>query len=337
MAKQVGLVVIGCGDIAQSGHLPAIARHPGARLLAVADRIADQAHAAGACYDVPSFTDYRAALAQPGVDAAIVATPPEATPQITLDAIAQGKDVLCEKPMAIDLTSAERVEWAAREAGRIVQIGFKNRFSPLVRTLQRWIADGRLGAPLVFTIGSYDERYDPTDAPHKRRIMHFLNHGPSVVHEGAHTADFLRFLGQGIPVQIMAVGLRSRPEFPSENFTAAVITFDNGDVARIEIGWFFPHMPHGDFRVWGPEGVAELNRPERWVRLHTQTETIREDMSVEWNSTCFDAQLSHFLECITSHQEPETNTRTGIASLQLTTAVVKSIRTGRPVALPATD
>jgi predicted dehydrogenase len=166
--------------------------------------------------------------------------------------------------------------------------------------------------------------------------MHFLDEGPSVVHEGAHIADFLQFLSNGHPAQVAAVGLRSRPEFPSENFAAAVVTFDNGDIARVEVGWFFPYMLRGDFRVWGPHGVAELNRPERWVQLHTQTELFREDMGADWNCACFDAQLTHFLNCMATRQEPETSTKAGIASLRLTTAIVESFRTQQPVVLPRT-
>jgi predicted dehydrogenase len=335
MSKPVGLALIGCGAVAQSGHLPAVARHPGARLRVVADIAADQARTAGARYGVPALTNYREALAWPGVDAVIIATPPEVTPRITLDAVAAGKDVLCEKPLAVDLMSAEQVDAAARQARRIVQIGFKNRFAPLVRTLRRWIVERRLGAPLAFTLGAYDEPYDPADASHYRRIVHFLDHGPSMIHEGAHLADFLHFLSNGRPVQITATALRSRPEFPSENFVAALITFDNGDVARVEVGWLFPHILPGDFRVWGPEGVAELNRAARLVQLRTQTGLIRETMDSEWNSTCFDAQLTCFLDCIATRQEPETGMKAGIASLQLTIAIAQACRTGQPATLGA--
>lgn len=336
MTEILPVVQVGCGDIATTGHLPALARSPAVTLVGVVDVVAEHREAAAAAYGVPAWTDLGAAVAA-GARAAVVAAPPHVAPELTLAAVDAGLDVLCEKPMAVDLAAAQRVHDAARAAGRVVQIGFKNRFSPLVRAARRWLDDGLIGSPAVYTLGGFDERYDPADTVHAGRIQEFLAHGPSSLHEGAHLADYLAYLTGATPVRVRATGLRSQPSFRGENFASALVDYANGDVARMEVGWFFPTSPKGEFRILGPRGVALIDRPEQVATLTTRgddgalrTEEVRFERP--WNDECFDRQLAHFVECVRTRAEPETSTAAGLASLRIGAAVTRSLREGTVVA-----
>lgn len=323
-------VVVGCGDIATTGHLPALARSPDVTLIGVLDNSASRRATAAAAYRVAELPDLVTAVAA-GAEIAIVATPPEVSPRLTTAAVAAGLDVLVEKPMAVDLAGAEQVRAAVHGSDRIVQIGFKNRFSPLVRAVRRWVEQGRLGTPVAYTLGGFDERYDPADILHTERIAHFLAHGPSFVHEGAHFADYLAYLTGAVPVAVQAVGVRSRPELGTENFVSALVRYGNGDIARLEIGWQFPVSPVGEFRALGPDGVAILDRPGGVVTLHTRGGAERVRLDRPWNDLCFDAQLAHFVDCVRRRTEPETSVEAGIASLRLGLAVVEAMATGTTV------
>src|SRR5437879_13837038 len=98
------LGVIGCGNISLNHHLPASQTEPGVELVAAADatpaRLAMFGTAAGldpsSCY-----ADAADVLAQPDIDAVLVATPPRYRPAIVLAALAAGKHVLSEKPIAL--------------------------------------------------------------------------------------------------------------------------------------------------------------------------------------------------------------------------------------------
>lgn len=333
MSSPIRLLLVGCGDIARSGHLPAIARSPEFELVGAVDVDDDHRIAVARAYDVPAWARMdEAGASRP--EAVIIAVPPQHAPGLTVEAIDLGLDVLCEKPMGVDVPSAERVHRRALASDRVVQIGLKNRFSPLVRALRTWIDDGLLGAgPLVYTLGYFDEAHDPEDDVHTGRIRNFLSRGASFVHEGSHYADYLAFLGAGAPVSIEAVGLRSRDDLPAENFVAATVRFDTGSVARVEVGWQFPWSPPGDFRILGSEGVAILDRPAQTLTLVRRAESgglertvVREDRP--WNDECFDRQLAEFARAIRTRSRPEVSTAEGLAALRFSLAVAASARRG---------
>lgn len=333
--QRLRVVQVGCGDIATTGHLPALERSDEVTLVGVVDVVAEHRGEAASRYGVPAWTDLEQALAD-GAEAAVVAVPPHVAPDLTVAAIQAGLDVLCEKPMAVDLADAERVQDTAERSDRIVQIGFKNRFSPLVRAVHGWLREGRIGTPVVYTLGGFDERYDAADVRHVERIQDFLAHGPSFVHEGAHLTDYLAFLSGAEPVSVQAGGVRSQESFGSENFVSALVSYDNGDLARLEVGWFFPTSPPGEFRVLGPRGVAVVDRPAQVATLtarddrgHLVTDSV--ELERPWNDECFDRQLAHFVDCVRSRTVPETSASAGVASLRLGCAVVESMRSREAV------
>lgn len=317
--------VIGCGDIAVTGHLPALQRSPQVELVAVLDADPQRAAQAAAAYDCRVAWSLEG-LCELGVQAVVIATPPHVTPRLTRSAIGAGLDVLCEKPMAVSLDIALEVERAARASTRIVQVGFKNRFSPLVRAVHDWIERGELGHPIAFTLGGFDEALDPADPVHEQRIRAFLSTAPSFVHEGAHFADHLAFLTDSEPITVAAIGLRSMADLPSENFVSAVVRYRNGDVARLEIGWLFPTNPIGEFRALGPDGVAIVDRPGGVASLVRRDRTKQIRLDRPWNDVCFDRQLEHFVSCVRTRTAPETSVAAGVASLRLGQLIVRALR-----------
>jgi len=89
--------------------------------------------------------DYREMLADPAVEAVVVATPPETHAEIVEAALGAGKHVLCEKPLATTSEDCVRLEHAARAAGRVLMVGHTYIFNPAVRLLRRYVADGAIG------------------------------------------------------------------------------------------------------------------------------------------------------------------------------------------------
>ena len=88
-------------------------------------------------------------IADPGVDAVIIASPDKTHAPLTLASIAAGKPALCEKPMAASLDEARAVLSAEIEGGRpLVQIGFMRRFDPGYRAMRAAVASESLGRPL---------------------------------------------------------------------------------------------------------------------------------------------------------------------------------------------
>ena len=320
----VRLLVVGCGDIAETAHLPAIARSAEVELVGLVDPASGNRSRLAARYGVPDAADLDGAMGW-GADAAIVATPPEVTPHVTLDALRRGLHVLCEKPMAAEVVDAQRVHEATAAGDRVVQVGFVNRFSPVIAAVRRWVREGRLGHPLLFALSAADERYDSVDTVHTERIRHFLSHGPAFLHEAAHHTDYVFHLGGGTPLEVIAGGLRTDATFPSENYTCAIIRYDNGNVARLEVTWMLPVLPPGDFRILGPGGSVQVNRAEGWATLQTPSTRERIELDRPWVEQAFDGQLAAFAGAVRSGRPKGPTTADGLASLSLCHRVVAAM------------
>lgn len=331
MIKPVRVLVVGCGDIAVAAHLPALQQSPDVEIVAAVDVDVTRSELVKREYDVPTFDSIDAALLAVDVDAAVVATPPDVTSAMAQMALRRGLHVLCEKPMAVDLADGLALHDAAEASDRVVQVGFTNRFSPLVQILRDAIVAGRLGRPLVFTLGAYDERYDAANPGHLLRMNRFLSRAPAFVHEGAHLADYVAFLTGSRPTRVSASGIRTRAEFQGENFIAANVEWASGDLARLEVGWLVPALPAGHFRVLGPLASAEIIRREGRLVFDDGEETEEHALERSWNVVCFERQLAHFVAAVRGEVAPSPTTSDGLASLELGAAVVTSMREHRLV------
>jgi predicted dehydrogenase len=93
----------------------------------------------------PTFKLYEELLATPGMEAVIIATPPQWHALQFIAALERGLDVYCEKPLAYDVREGQAMAAAAARSDRIVQIGFQRRQSPAFHAVKQFIADGKLG------------------------------------------------------------------------------------------------------------------------------------------------------------------------------------------------
>ncbi|RAV17729.1 Gfo/Idh/MocA family protein [Paenibacillus contaminans] len=328
MNESLRIGVIGCGDIAATRHIPALSACSDVRLAALCDADLQRARHLAEQYQVPIATaDYRELLQNESLDAVVICTPPWVTPHLTMESLQAGKHVLCEKPMAVDVNTAEKVRETERATGYKVQVGFTYRHGPLLETLREWIKQGKLGSPLVYRLGIFDESWDPTGNPeHYDRIYRTMQHGSPSIHDGAHVADFLQFLAESPVTAVESFGIRTRTEFPTTNYDLSVIRFENGDIAKVEIGWFLPKFPKGEFEIVGPKGIAIFDRFDQYVQLKTGeiTETVK--LEEDWAASCFSIQLGKFIASIRTNTPCVPGVDEGIGSLALTKAIEKSLR-----------
>ena len=103
---------------------------------------------------VPLTDSYATIVADPSVDAVVLATPHSQHEAQVLQAIAAGKHVFVEKPITLTRASADAVVEAARQAGIVLAVGFTRRFNPAIGEVRTRLADGRLGQ-LVAMVGQH--------------------------------------------------------------------------------------------------------------------------------------------------------------------------------------
>lgn len=145
MDKKISVAVIGCGTIANNAHIPAYMANDKVKIKYFCDIREDRAAAAAEKYGGTAVTDYRQILSDPEVSAVSVCTYNNTHAQISIDFLMAGKNVLCEKPAAKDLTDVLRMQQAQKDSGKILNIGVVNRFNGAVNKIKSLMDEGVLG------------------------------------------------------------------------------------------------------------------------------------------------------------------------------------------------
>ena len=146
--KSLGIAIIGCGGITLQNHLPGIALCADTRVVALCDTNAATLERASRETGIAvTSTDYAEIVTRDDVQAVIIATPNVSHAPIALAAIAAGKHVLCEKPIAMTFADAQKMADAADAACVRHMTAFTYRFVPAMRYLRHLVARGDLGQP----------------------------------------------------------------------------------------------------------------------------------------------------------------------------------------------
>ena len=143
--RALGIGIVGLGRAGRSV-LPAIEKHPGLRLAAIAEPLADVREHLAAEYGAIPCPDIEALVKRPEVDVVYVATPTDLHVEHVVTAARAGKHVLCEKPMAIDLAGAQQMIDAAEAAGVRLLIGHSHSYDLPTGRCARSSPAGRSGA-----------------------------------------------------------------------------------------------------------------------------------------------------------------------------------------------
>lgn len=149
--SKIGVAIIGTGGITLQNHLPGLALCPDVAVTALCDSDANTlAKASQSLPGVHTSTDYQEVVKRSDVDAVIIATPNFVHGPIAQAAIAAGKHVLCEKPIALNFAEARDMYKAAEKAGVRHMTAFTYRFVPAMRYMRHLVHRGDVGTPWHF-------------------------------------------------------------------------------------------------------------------------------------------------------------------------------------------
>ena len=145
--KILNVGVVGCGGIANNKHLPAMKRTGYYNIVAFCDLVEERAEKAKKEFgteDARVYTDYTE-LIKEDLDAVYVLTPNSSHAPVAIAAMKAGKHVMCEKPMAKTFAEAQEMVKTAKETGKILTIGYQNRYRSDSQYLKKACANGDLG------------------------------------------------------------------------------------------------------------------------------------------------------------------------------------------------
>ncbi|SEI18088.1 myo-inositol 2-dehydrogenase / D-chiro-inositol 1-dehydrogenase [Rhizobium tibeticum] len=334
--KTVNVGLIGAGRIG-SFHGESVAKRlVDAELVAIADPAPGAAAKLADKLGVDaSYTDVAAMLAQPGLDAVIIATPARFHTNVLVQAAEAGKAIFCEKPMALTLEDADRGIAAAKAAGVPLQVGFNRRWDQAFSEGRAAIDAGKIGAPQL--IRSLTRDPGPFGADPDKIPLWTIFYETLI-----HDFDTLLWLNPGAnPVEVFAMAdALVRPDAREKGFldTAVVnIRFDNGSIAVAEAN--FCAMYGYDIRgeVFGSGGMVTMGD----VRRSSMTLFDKDGVSNDtWRCDTdhfvqgYTAQLASFVNAVRERKIGDQPTGIDARNaLAIALAAIESVSKKQPVRL----
>ncbi|HEY8599910.1 MAG TPA: Gfo/Idh/MocA family oxidoreductase [Thermomicrobiales bacterium] len=323
------IAVFGAGTM---GTMHAASCHalPNANLAWVVDEDRDRAATLAAPTGARVTADLAEALADPMLDAVILAVPTPFHRALTEQAAEAGKHVFCEKPIALSLDDARAMTAACERAGVRFMVGHVVRFFPeytRIKDLLDREAIGQVGVVRASRVNAY---------PFVGRgwYSNFAWSGGPILDMMIHDLDTLRwFFGE--VARISARGLSYSPQRSAVDYALAIIRFASGVVAHVETSW-----AHSNFRT-----SIELAGSAGIIR-HASDETaaLKLERTVHTEATAgvnvprsplaespYQTELRHFLDRIADGAPILTGGDEATRSLAAALAVLESVRTGKTI------
>ncbi|MEA2992314.1 MAG: phthalate 4,5-cis-dihydrodiol dehydrogenase [Alphaproteobacteria bacterium] len=223
--------------------LPHIARFPEMQLTAGADTRPETVREFEEKYKGKGFSTVEAMCKSGEIDALWVATPNVNHAEHTVIAAENGKHIIVEKPMAVNLAEADQMIAAAKRNGVKLVQGHSKIYSPAIQKMREVILSGRLGR--VIQINTWNSN-DWLQRPRLASEVDTRIGGGIVFRQGPHQIDIVRYLGGGMVKSVRAVTGRSDKNFDTEGDYTAFLQFDDRTPATLA------------FNAYGHFDIAEL-------------------------------------------------------------------------------
>jgi len=307
------IAVLGCGYWG-SNHIRTL-KALGA-LYAVSD--ANRARAEGFASEQECLAiDPDTLFTRPDVDAIVMALPPQFHAEAAIKAIENGKDVLVEKPIALNVPDAERAVAAARANGRIFMVGHVLRFHPAFEKLKELIDQGELG----------EVKYIHS---HRLGLGKFHTENDALWDLAPHDLSMILAITGSAPVEIRGEGAAILDHL--SDFAHLHMRFPNGLRSHLFASRLNPYRERR-LTVVGTKAMAVFDDVEPWERkLAVYRHAVWQD-SGHWAFTTNEPtyvpvadgmpltrELEHFMTCMRTREEPRTSGEEAIAVLSILTA-----------------
>ena len=333
-SSKIGVGVIGAGRIGRL-HIEHLAQSiPEVELIAICSLDAVGIESLTKQFNIPKTTiDYTALLADPRIDAVLVASSTDTHVEISQAAAKAGKHVFCEKPISLDLEQIDETLTIVEEAGVKFQVGFNRRFDASFARIREAVASGEIGEPHIMRITSRD----PSPPP----IEYVKVSGGIFLDMTIHDFDMARYLIGDEVVEVYATGgVRVDPKIGEAgdiDTTVITLRFQNGVIATIDNSREAVYGYDQRVEVFGSKGmVTAANPPTNTVTFSGSEGSHAASppyFFVERYKTAFLSELQAFFACIQEDTPPPVTGEDGKAPVVMGLAALKSLRENRPVLL----
>ncbi|MCC5975807.1 MAG: Gfo/Idh/MocA family oxidoreductase [Rubellimicrobium sp.] len=337
--------VLGCGPIAQAAHFESCTKARNATLHAICD-VADDLRERMAATHAPArqYADYDAMLADPDLEAVIIATSDAFHIPAAARALAAGKHVLCEKPLATSIEEAESLR--GQDPALTLQIGHMKRYDPGLQAAKAFI-DGPMGQMVALKAWYCDSthRYPMTDAVQPLIVTSAQAKKPSenpkadldryyMLAHGSHLVDTARYFAG--PIAQVSARLLNRAGIRS---WFVDVEFENGTLGHLDLTVAVRMDWYEGFQIYGENGSILGKTYNPWYYKSSEVDIFHEEDGTTRRVLGADGhfyrrQVEGFAEAVlTGRPTGGATLEDGIASVRAMAAIAQSAREGRPVRL----
>jgi len=327
--RKVKWGVIGVAKIATEKVIPAMQRGEVSQIAAIASRDPKKARAAADALGIPrAYGSYEDLLADADIEAIYNPLPNEGHVPWTLKALAAGKHVLCEKPIALDAEEARQLIDARNRAGKLVAEAFMVRFHPQWRRARELARDGTIGeAQAIQTFFSY-RLLDPDN------VRNRPPGGGGLYDIGCYAILTARYIFGAEPRRVVAT-IDWDPKFKTDRLTSALLEFPGGRQLSFTVGT--QSSLHQRVTIMGGEGRIEvmipfnapIDRPTEIV-IDPGADLVGGGRRIETFPICdqYTLQGDAFSRAIVDEAKLEFGIEDAIANMRVIDALFRSAKSG---------
>lgn len=326
----IRFAVVGLGHFAIERALPAIAQSTFGEVTTLVSGSPDKRAAVADQYNIDQTIDYAAftnGAAVDAYDAAYIATPPAFHPQYTEAAADLGKNVLCEKPLATDAETAQKMIDTCEANGVTLMTAYRLQTEPAIRRSREVIADGCIGDPvqiyscfsvhLLEIAGTDTWRLDPDIAG-----------GGALIDLGIYPLNALRYLLDRDPVAVRGELTSNHEAFDQvEEHVTFQLSLPDGITASCTAS--FNAQKTSQFQIIGTNGQIQITAPfggEVPQRILVECG----DVSTEYTGSPVDEvveEFDYFAHCLLTGETPEPDGYDGLTDLEIIEAMYEAADT----------
>lgn len=339
--------ILGCGPISQFAHFDACRKARNAELYAICDVANDLLEKMAAIHQPRvAYRNYDEMLADPQVEAVIIATADKFHVPLCLKAIAAGKHILVEKPLGVTIEECEELRRQMARTELVLQVGNNRRFDPGIAFAQRFVKE-EMGQLMALKAWYCDSTYRYTMTDNLQPIPVTSVHAKKseanpkadkrryfLLTHGSHLVDTARFLGGDI------TSLRARLV---EKFGAycwfVEVGFANGSLGHLDLTIAVRGDFQEGFQICGEQGSATCKTYLPWFHKSSEVECFstrdgqyRRPLGEDAHT--YKRQLEGFSETILNvAPQHGANIADGVAAMRAMVAIARSVETGKSVSL----
>ena len=285
-------------------------------------------------YGARAFPDLAALIE--AVDVVDVCTPTHLHPEMVVQAAAAGRDVVCEKPLALSVAEAARMVHVCREAGVRLLVAHVVRYFPQYALARETVAAGEIGRPAVIRLhrGSY--------RPKKPAGNWFLDEeksGGILMDLMIHDFDYARWIAGEVESVYTRKITRSHPDAPVD-YGLALLTHRNGALSHVAGAWAYPPPTFRTaLEVAGDAGLIRYDSEESapiHPYLQQPSGADAPDVALPASPTeesPYTTQIRDFYRALRDDAPARVSAADGLAAVQIAAAAMESARRDEAVAL----